>query len=86
MNIEKFTKLFEQQFEDSDDVKFEINTNFKQLDEWSSIMSLLIITMVNDNYDIVINAVEQPFYKILQNAGLDNDSIGDIEERIKNDN
>jgi len=56
MNIEKFTKLFEQQFEDSDDVKFEINTNFKQLDEWSSIMSLLIITMVNDNYDIVINA------------------------------
>jgi len=34
-------------------------------------------------YDIVINAIEQPFYKILQNAGLDNDTIGDIEERIK---
>jgi len=36
-------------------------------------------------YDIVINAIEQPFYKILQNAGLDNDTIGDIEERIKNE-
>ena len=36
-------------------------------------------------YDIVINAIEQPFYKILQNAGLDNDAIGDIEERIKNE-
>ena len=34
-------------------------------------------------YDIVINAIEQPFYKILQNAGLDKDTIGDIEERIK---
>ena len=34
-------------------------------------------------YDIVINAVEQPFYKILQNAGLGRESIGDIEERIK---
>jgi chaperonin GroEL len=34
-------------------------------------------------YDIVINAIEQPFYKILQNAGLGNDNIGDIEERIK---
>ena len=34
-------------------------------------------------YDIVINAIEQPFYKILQNAGLDNDAIGDIEQRIK---
>ena len=36
-------------------------------------------------YDIIINAIEQPFYKILQNAGLDNDAIGDIEERIKNE-
>ena len=36
-------------------------------------------------YDIVINAIEQPFYKILKNAGLDNDAIGDIEERIKNE-
>src|SRR5210317_1273022 len=34
-------------------------------------------------YDIVINAIEQPFYKILQNAGSDNEAIGDIEERIK---
>ena len=34
-------------------------------------------------YDIVINAIEQPFYKILLNAGLDRDTIGDIEERIK---
>ena len=34
-------------------------------------------------YDIIINAVEQPFFKILQNAGYCNDEIGDIEERIK---
>ena len=34
-------------------------------------------------YDIVINACERPFYKILQNAGLDSDYIGNIEQRIK---
>ena len=34
-------------------------------------------------YDIVINAIEQPFYKILLNAGLDRDTIEDIDERIK---
>jgi chaperonin GroEL len=34
-------------------------------------------------YDIVINACERPFYKILQNAGLDSDHIGKIEQRIK---
>ena len=34
-------------------------------------------------YDIVINACERPFYKILENAGYTNDEIGDIELRIK---
>ena len=31
-------------------------------------------------YDIVINAIERPFYKILLNAGFSNDHIGDLEE------
>ena len=36
-------------------------------------------------YDIIISALERPFYKILQNAGLTNDQIGDIESRIKSE-
>ena len=35
-------------------------------------------------YDIIINACERPFYKILENAGYTNDQIGDIESVIKN--
>ena len=34
-------------------------------------------------YEIVISAIEQPFYKILLNAGYDWDRIGEIEEGIK---
>ena len=34
-------------------------------------------------YDIVINACERPFYKILENAGYPNEEIGEIEEYIK---
>jgi len=34
-------------------------------------------------YDIVINACEKPFYRILDNAGYSFDKIGDIELRIK---
>ena len=34
-------------------------------------------------YDIVINACERPFYKILENAGYSNELIGDIEQKIK---
>jgi chaperonin GroEL len=36
-------------------------------------------------YDIVINAIEQPFYKILFNAGYTRDQIEDIESRIKSE-
>lgn len=36
-------------------------------------------------YDIIISALERPFYKILLNAGYTNDAIGDIELRIKED-
>jgi chaperonin GroEL len=34
-------------------------------------------------YDIVISAIERPFYKILINGGYKNDRIGDIEQEIK---
>ena len=33
-------------------------------------------------FDIVISALERPFYKILENAGLTNDQIGDLESKI----
>jgi len=36
-------------------------------------------------YDIIISALERPFYKILLNAGYTNDDIGDIELKIKED-
>ena len=34
-------------------------------------------------YDIVISAIEKPFFKILLNAGFTSDHIGEIELRIK---
>jgi len=34
-------------------------------------------------YDIIINACERPFYKILENAGYSEQEIGDIELRLK---
>ena len=35
-------------------------------------------------FDIVVNAIEKPFYQILYNAGYEQDNIGNIEEDIKN--
>jgi chaperonin GroEL len=52
--------------------------------------SMLLVEQIGDlegdqqtGYDIIISALERPFYKILENAGYTNDEIGDIEQRVK---
>ena len=54
--------------------------------------SMLLVDQIGDlegdeqtGYDIIISALERPFYKILLNAGYINDDIGDIELKIKED-
>jgi len=54
--------------------------------------STLLVEQIGDldgdkqvGYDIIISALERPFYKILENAGYTKDEIGDIELRIKED-
>ena len=54
--------------------------------------SMLLVDQIGDlegdeqtGYDIIIPALERPFYKILLNAGYTNDDIGDIELKIKED-
>ena len=52
MEIEKFIENFAKQFDETDVSQFKINTIFRELDEWSSIMALTIIAMINEEYDV----------------------------------
>lgn len=52
MNIEDFVKNFSDQFDDTDESAFSATTKFKELEEWSSIVALSIIAMVDEEYDI----------------------------------
>ncbi len=52
MEIEKFIENFANQFDETDVSQFKINTKFRELDEWSSIMALTIIAMINEEYDV----------------------------------
>ena len=54
MNLEDFIENFAAQFDDTDAEMFTAETNFKQLDEWSSLAALSIIAMVDDEYDVII--------------------------------
>lgn len=54
MEISKFIKQFAEQFEDTDVSVFEPSTKFRELDEWSSLVALSVIAMVDDEYDVVL--------------------------------
>lgn len=49
--IEKFIELFE---ETAPNV-FRPNTKFRELDEWSSLIALALISMIDEEYDVVLN-------------------------------
>ncbi len=53
MDIKEFIKHFAEQF---DELNSELTpeTNFRQLEEWSSLVALLVITMVDEEYGIVL--------------------------------
>lgn len=72
MEIESFIKDFAQQFDSTAFDDFKPETKFKELDEWSSLMALSIIAMVDEDYGVVLkgedilnsNTIED-LYKVL---------------------
>lgn len=54
MELNKFIENFAAQFDDTDASEIKAETVFKDLDEWSSLIALSIIAMVDEEYDIQI--------------------------------
>ena len=54
MEINEFIAKIAELFEDTDKFEIQANTKFKELEEWSSIMALNVIAMVDDEYDILL--------------------------------
>ena len=52
MELKKFIEKFSEQFEETDIKLFTPETEFKKIDEWSSLMSLSIIAMADEEYDV----------------------------------
>tara|TARA_B110000046_G_C12780906_1_gene308945 strand:+ start:73 stop:306 length:234 start_codon:yes stop_codon:yes gene_type:complete len=58
MNLDNFIDNFKEQFDDSESLRLFPETNFKELDEWDSIVALSIIAMVDAEYGIKLTAKE----------------------------
>lgn len=58
MELKKFVECFAEQFEETKSSVFQAETRFKELDEWSSLLALSIIAMIDEEYDVRIKGEE----------------------------
>lgn len=54
MELKTFLENFASQFDETDASVFHPDTKFKELGEWSSLIALSIIAMVDEEYDAAI--------------------------------
>ncbi|MFR9585853.1 MAG: acyl carrier protein [Rikenellaceae bacterium] len=54
MEIKEFVANFAEQFDDTDASVFSSDTNFRSIDEWSSLIALSVIAMVDEEYDVIL--------------------------------
>jgi len=68
----EFLEMFASQFEETDPSTIQLDSNFRELEEWSSMMALIIIAMVDEEYgvtltgdDIRSSTTAEDIYKIV---------------------
>ena len=54
MDLQEFVAHFAEQFEETDASVFTPQTRYHELEEWSSLIGLSIIAMVDEEYDVAI--------------------------------
>lgn len=58
MEIQEFINNFASQFDDTDASEFKAETQFRDLEEWSSFLALAIMAMIKSEYDVAVTAQE----------------------------
>lgn len=52
MNLQQFIDNFADLFDETDADTIKADTRFKSLDEWSSLIALSVIAMIDEEYDV----------------------------------
>lgn len=53
-SLEEFVALFAEQFEETDASEIKATTAFHNLDEWSSLVGLSVIAMVDEEFEVAL--------------------------------
>lgn len=54
MELNEFVEKFAEQFDDTDPSEIKADTRFRDLDEWSSILGLSVIAMVDEEFEVAL--------------------------------
>ena len=54
MELQDFIQNFADQFDDLDAATLSGNTEFKELDEWNSLVALSVIAMIDEEYEVTV--------------------------------
>lgn len=66
MEMKEFIKNFADQFEDTELSIFAPETNYRELDEWSSLIALSVLAMIDEEYDVQLKGEEMRATKTIQ--------------------
>ncbi len=58
MEKQEFIKNFANQFDETELSEFSMNTNYQELEEWSSLVSLAVQNMIGKKYDVRLTSEE----------------------------
>lgn len=76
MELNQFIEKFAEQFDDTDASTFTAQTEFKNIEEWSSLTALSVIAMVDEEYDISLKGED------IRNATTINDLFEVVKNRV----
>lgn len=74
MDKELFVERFAEQFDDTPSEAFTLDTEFRGIKEWDSMVALMVIAMVDDEYGVKVTGEE------IRNAV----TVGDICTVVEN--
>ena len=58
MTLEEFVARFAQEFDETPAESIKSDTNFRELEEWGSLLGLSVISMIDDEFDVVVTGAE----------------------------
>ena len=58
MDIKEFIENFADQFEETELSAFAAETEYRNLDEWSSLIALSVLAMIDEEYDVQLKGEE----------------------------